>query len=298
MRLLSAADMHISDAASCRVALECFECALRQFRPDVVACLGDLFDNRTFLEQFGPEFHRRLRALHPDWLFVFGNHDGSGNSRGQNDDGWRTFCDLFGPAQYTREIGGHHFVVLANVQSDSGWQEFADAETRAGSVVLAHRPLDAATIERCAGRGARLILAGDAHSSKISRSADDSCEQRVQPPFLFGGRLGDAAGFNVIDFDDDGYSCQWVTQTLPAMPGNSRVVENAWQPRWRTKSESNFPELAEWCDVEPCRSDEYLWFGGAARLQCYRSGVLHWETDTASATCVRPSMSITGSAAF
>src|SRR5438477_6203214 len=116
LRVLSAADLHIFDAESCQIALDCFERSIQKYHPDVIVCLGDLFDTRAFLAQFGPEFHRRSRLLHREWLFVFGNHDGSSTTQGRNEEGWRTFCDVFGPAQYWREIAGHRFVSLGETQ--------------------------------------------------------------------------------------------------------------------------------------------------------------------------------------
>lgn len=273
MRVLSAADMHISDELSYSVALECFERVIAEYRPELLLCLGDLFDNRNLLLKFGGDFYAKLRRLHDRWLFVFGNHDGSDTSKGRNERGNGAFSEVFGPAQSVQEFGGRRFITLANAQHDSGWESFADEHVRPKSVLLAHEPLNAEAIERIGVRGAQLILAGHRHAFSTSHSADGSCEQRVQPPFLFGGRTGDPAGFNVIDFDADGYTCQWVTQTLPCMPSNARVVNGGWQPPYRQSGEV---QLASWCAYEPCRYGTYQWFGGPGKLECYRDGVLQW----------------------
>jgi hypothetical protein len=275
-RLLCGADFHILEEEACDLAINCLKTGIDKYKPDIVAVLGDFFHNRPSLEKMGAKLHQSFLDLHDEWIFLFGNHDGMPRIDGSLRVGWDLFESIFGSAQAVHEFGGRRFVKLG-YEKISNWREFALAEASEGSIILSHAPLEDDMLIAVAGKGASLALSGHDHAA--SHRVVGECEQYVLAPFQFGGRDGDTAGFCIVDFTDQGFTFQWVPQTLPRMPGGTRIVSTR---QIHTTRREETDSLAEWCRYIPCIKEDYQWFGGAPRLQCYQKKELIWEKEYGS----------------
>ena len=266
--------MHISDEESLRYALTALKTAITRQQPDVAISLGDVFNQQSLLETYGAEFCRALLAMHRQWVFVYGNHDGSSTSKGHGDLGWDAFQKVFGPAQTVYQFGAQKIVTLGDQQPDSGWLEYGLSKTEPGTILLSHGPLPQAALDALESKGARFIFSGNDHRFIRKRGVQGRCEQRIQAPFLFAGRTGDVAGYAVVDLSADRLDYRWEMQPLPLMPGNHRVVPG---PKWQMPFSKDDTHPDAWFEGAPCRVGPHEWVGGPARLLYRRDGRLQWE---------------------
>lgn len=277
-KLLCAADMHICDQAGCEDALEYFRRGIRAHAPDVVVCLGDLFDSAAALAEHGACFLREAQKLHARWLFVYGNHDGSATNKGQNELGWDRFAAIFGMPQAVHAFDGRRLVTVGDCFEEADSLGFLRRNIRAGDIVLRHRPAGQALLDELAANGARLVLCGHDHALRHTRSADGRCEQRSLAPFSFGGRSGDPAGFGVVEIADPEITFQWVPQPLPLMPGNVRLSGESLPDHLAYPARARGPDAPHaWSESRPLQRGSETWTGGMGRLQYHNGQGLQWE---------------------
>lgn len=277
-RLLCYADLHIFDRSGLELALAGLRQAVRAHRPDAVVCLGDIFSHQEVLEEFGPAFRAGAESLHPRCIFLAGNHDGSRTDKGRNELGWDCFCSIFGPVQQVHVLNGLRLLAIGDCFAESGWPAFLEREARPGDILLRHTPAEGDELERLAGRGMRLVLAGHRHALRRAWSRDGRCQQITHAPFLFGGRSGDPAGCSIIDLIDNEVVFRWSAQAMPAMPGNHRIAPAPVPAHLTLPASAGLGNAATgWAESAPLVIDGRSWVGGIGRLQHRVGSDLRWE---------------------
>ena len=232
-RLAQITDTHVEGEEGGRSSGEMLARDLRQLvdrdRPDLIIHSGDL-SNRGTQE----ELHwcaRAFEAVVPPVFALFGNHDGSAEKRADNGElsCTRNFGQIFGPAYYSFDWGGRHFVLYADVdhffsaadrQRKEAWL-WADLQQQpAGreSVVVVHMPPSLEFVERLGSFNVRLVLFGHWHSSKSFAFAKVAVA--ATPPLCFGGIDTGARGYRLVEF-----SAQGAELKLKALQGPTRRAQ-------------------------------------------------------------------------
>ena len=276
LRLGCAADIHIHNDATLREAVTLLGKFIDDYRPDLMICLGDSFDDNGFFRKYGNEFKRQCRELHPHWVFCYGNHDGEGS-----DDGYDSYLRTFPSAQQQIEFKGRRIVSFADMYAPAGGREFALENTIPGAIVCCHANQPQEYIEQLAAKGAILVLTGHKHYFHVQRCGNGKCEQLTIPPFRFGGMNGEAAGCAIIDVDKNSSAFYWIRNCLSAFPGNQRIWsdqadrEDFLTPLLPDSHFSGDPD--RWLLFPPLENGNRKWEGGPSWLRAYENGELRWE---------------------
>lgn len=267
------ADVHIYDDESLKQTVARLANIIKKYAPDLLICLGDSFDNAELCRKYGQHFYDKCLALHPRWLFCYGNHDGEGF-----EDGYLRYNKIFGTAQDIIDIKGHRVLSFADMHNAREAKAFSLHNTAPGDIVCCHGSQPQEHIEKLSKKGARLILSGHKHFYHIQRSAHAGCEQITIPPFNFGGMNGEAAGAAIITLDNTRLDFQWVENHLSPFPMNKKIhQDNAGPFSEYAYSDAHFDGTPDkWLICPPVRKGQWEWRGGPSYMECRNGAELMW----------------------
>ncbi len=268
--------------------------------PDLVIATGDLTNVGT-LSQL--RSYRAATESVPMPVFsVFGGHDGN-EERIEVQAGCtytRHYETVLGPAYYSFDWGGRHFIVYATEDrffspADQQrkerwlWADLAAQPPGQEIVLVQHTPPPAAMLDRLRRYALRLALHGHAHTSKVW-----SYGQTVvlgTPTLCFGGIDGRPRGFRLVCFTDQGVRAHLVplpsAERLPAATAPAEIaLGNAAQPlrrRWQWQVPGGIHRAAPVChgpNLLVSQQDEaYPGRSGVACLEL-ATGRLRWRVRT------------------
>jgi outer membrane protein assembly factor BamB/predicted MPP superfamily phosphohydrolase len=269
-----------------------------QARPDLIIHSGDL-SNRGTQE----ELHwcaEAFESVEVPVFALFGNHDGSAEKRAHNGEFTCTcnFGQVFGPAYYSFDWGGRHFVLFADVdgfftaadrQRKEAWL-WADLEQQpAGrkSVVVVHMPPALEFVEQLGCFNVELVLFGHWHSSKSFGFAEVAVA--ATPPLCFGGIDTGARGYRLVEFSAQGVQLELKALQSPALRAQEPVAiilgEKEIPLQWKRQLPGELHRAAPvaWEDkILLSLRDEGGGKGGGVQCLDAGSGELRWDfrTDT------------------
>ncbi|PCJ62984.1 MAG: hypothetical protein COA79_02385 [Planctomycetota bacterium] len=274
MRFCCFTDVHIHDHYSLIQSIELLNNIKQKHSPDLFVGLGDFFDNKTDLLEFGAQFKLGLDNLKTEYLMVYGNHDGANDSYGGEGSGWDSFQKIFGKAQEAQTIQGHHFVTLGDMEQNSNWETFYQENITDGSMVFCHGPLSQNKLDSLSQAGARLVFHGHLHMSVKMLSTNKKCEQIGVSSFRFGGMDRTPPGCAIIDLKDDKYNYTWAISKLPKLDGT--YIDNNFTTKkldfYYHKDENRFLQQKE------LRFKDQTFIGSYYAIQCWKDESLQWET--------------------
>ena len=270
--------------------------------PDLVIATGDLTNVGT-LSQL--RSYRAATESVPMPVFsVFGGHDGN-EERIEVQAGCtytRHYETVLGPAYYSFDWGGRHFIVYATEDrffspADQQrkerwlWADLAAQPPGQEIVLVQHTPPPAAMLDRLRRYALRLALHGHAHTSKVW-----SYGQTVvlgTPTLCFGGIDGRPRGFRLVRFTDQGVRAHLVplpsAERPPAATAPAGIaLGSATQPlrrRWQRQVPGGIHRAAPVChgtDLLVSQQDEA--YPGRSGLACLElaTGQLRWQVRTAA----------------
>lgn len=268
--------------------------------PDLVIATGDLTNVGTLAQL--RSYRAATESVPTPVCSVFGGHDGN-EERIEVQAGCtytRHYETVLGPAYYSFDWGGRHFVVYA---SEDGFFSPADQERKERwlwadlaaqppgqeIVLVQHTPPPPAMLDRLSRYALRLVLHGHAHTSKVW-----SYGQTVvlgTPTLCFGGIDGRPRGFRHVRFTDQGVRAHLVAlpsaERPPAATAPAEVaLGNAAQPlrrRWQWQVPGGIHRAAPVChgpDLLVSQQDEA--YPGQSGLACLElaTGQLRWQART------------------
>ncbi len=274
MRVICLADLHIVDEDSLCQVLAYVQQLVEEHRPDVIAVLGDLFENGTCCREFGSRLQEGTRDMPGEWIWVFGNHD-TYRSAGEGA-GWDVFTGIFGSAQGVREKGGVRLVSLGDCEPTSGWEEFALQEAGPRTLFLSHMPLGQERLEALAARGSGLAVSGHIHV--LHRQQADGLTQYSLPPLRFGGFDQSTGGYALIETDGEKTAFKWCSLRAPLLASHSGRQAASAPTELGPDAGRHLPgEPDAWQHMRSLIRREREWTGGPGRLQFRRNGQLVWD---------------------
>jgi len=277
IKFLTFTDSHIHDEVSLTQALSLIANAVKRYKPDILIGLGDTFNSGADCLEWGQAFSNKIRNIIPKFIAIYGNHDG-GDIHGVETTGWETFKEVFGNPQRVETLDGQNFILLADMQNDSGWEDFALEHTGAGSVVLSHSPLKQELLDKLSGQGARLVLNGHKHVFHVQQSRDGKLTQFNLPPLGFAGFNFEQAGVGFGQIEKFQFTLQFYPHPLAQAPYNPALWtgKNPLPPQQKPKS--HLPgEPDAWLSAPRLRDGTREWLGSLNRLQHYKDGKLEWD---------------------
>ena len=268
--------------------------------PDLIIATGDLTNVGTLAQL---RSYRAATESVPLPVFsVFGGHDGN-EERIEVEAGCtytRHYETVLGPAYYSFDWGGRHFIVYASEDpffspADQErkerwlWADLAAQPPRQEIVLVQHTPPPAAMLARLSRYALRLALHGHAHTSKVW-----SYGQTVvlgTPTLCFGGIDGRPRGFRHIRFTDQGVRARLVPLPSAELPSTATVpagiaLGTAAQPlrrRWQWQVPGGIHRAAPVCHgphLLASQQDEA--YPGRSGLACLElaTGQLRWQVRT------------------
>ena len=270
--------------------------------PDLVVVSGDLTDSGT-LEELS-EWHEILTETSLPVFTMFGGHDGKEEHKRAEPGTTSTanYGQVFGPAYYSFDSGGRHFVLYPNEDRyfspadrcrKSEWllADLANQPVDREIVVFVHSTPAASFIDELSRFPVTMLLFGHRHSSKIFRHA--GIQVVCTPPLSFGGTDSSARGYRLFDFSESGLSSRLgvvhrlesgaipTTDSSPreiALPAGS--LRLAWEHQLPGALHRATP--VGWRDAILVSLDDQN-MAGAAGVRCLdaATGALRWQTSAA-----------------
>ena len=268
--------------------------------PDLVIATGDLTNVGTLAQL---RSYRAATESVPRPVFsVFGGHDGN-EERIEVEAGCtytRRYETVLGPAYYSFDWGGRHFIVYATEDGFFSaadqqrkerwlWADLAAQPPGQEIVLVQHTPPPAAMLARLSRYALRLALHGHAHTSKVW-----SYGQTVvlgTPTLCFGGIDGRPRGFRLVRFTDQGVRAHLVplpsSERPPAATAPAEIaLGTAAQPlrrRWQWQVPGGIHRAAPVCHgpyLLVSQQDEA--YPGRSGLACLElaTGQLRWQART------------------
>ena len=210
MRMVQLADIHLGKrivgAQELRADLE----RVAVDTPDIAVISGDLTE-MGFQEEL-QVCHEALEGSGLEYFPMFGGHDGR-QERNECQSGTTctlTYEQIFGPAYYSFDRGGRHFVLFPNedryfsesdVERKLSWLR-ADLRCQPAdrkSVLFVHATPQQGFIEEVGAMGVEMLLFGHRHANKWYQAY--GVQVGCCPPLCFGGTDYSPRGYRVVDFD-------------------------------------------------------------------------------------------------
>ena len=268
--------------------------------PDLVIATGDLTNIGTLAQL--RSYRAATESVPLPVCSVFGGHDGNGE-RIESRNGatyTRNYETVLGPAYYSFDWGGRHFIIYASEEAFFSeedrarkerwlWADLAAQPPGQEIVLVQHTPPPPAMLDRLSHYALRLVLHGHAHTSKVW-----SYGQTVvlgTPTLCFGGIDGRPRGFRHIRFTDQGVRAHLVAlpaaERPPAATAPAEIaLGDAAQPlrrRWQWQVPGGIHRAAPVCqgqDLLVSQQDEA--YPGQSGLSCLElaTGRLRWQART------------------
>ena len=268
--------------------------------PDLIIATGDLTNVGTLAQL--RSYRAAIESVPVPVFSVFGGHDGN-EERIEVQAGCtytRHYETVLGPAYYSFDWGGRHFIVYATEDrffspADQQrkerwlWADLAAQPPGQEIVLVQHTPPPAAMLARLSRYALRLVLHGHAHTSKVW-----SYGQTVvlgTPTLCFGAIDGRPRGFRHVRFTDQGVRAHLVAlpaaERPPAATAPAEIaLGNAAQPlrrRWQRQVPGGIHRAAPACHgphLLVSQQDEA--YPGRSGLACLElaTGQLRWQVRT------------------
>ena len=311
-RLVQVTDTHVEEGEGGRssrdVLSQDLQELVRQARPDLIVHSGDL-TNRGTLEQLRC-VHQAIETIEPPVFPLFGNHDGSEEftSRDGEHTCTHNYGQIFGPAYYSFDWGGRHFVFYADVDrfftpADQEhkaawlWADLALQPAGREIVVVVHMPPSMGFVEQLARFNVVAVLYGHWHSSRVFTGAGIAVA--TTPPLCFGGIDTEPRGYRLLEFSQRAIELGYRAIQGPALqatdPANVSLGDRELTLLWKTRIPGGIHRAAP-----VCREDSILLslrdegLGKEAGLRCLDAGTgqLRWQVH--SGTSIKNSAAVDG----
>ena len=188
--------------------------------PGLVVTTGDLTDEGT-LSELGA-YDEIARSTGAPVFSVFGGHDGNEELHGPFGRGatcTRNYRQVFGPAYYSFDWGGRHFVAYANEDYyfspydliyKQRWlrQDLALQPEGRETVVMMHAPPSRQFLDSIQSYNVTLVLHGHTHSSKVFTYGRTTVAGLT--PLRFGGVDTNPRGYRAVEFKRRGFDFEMV----------------------------------------------------------------------------------------
>ena len=268
--------------------------------PDLVIATGDLTNVGTLAQL--RSYRAATESVPLPVYSVFGGHDGN-EERIEVGAGYtytRHYETVLGPAYYSFDWGGRHFIVYATEDrffspADQErkerwlWADLAAQPPGQEIVLVQHTPPPAAMLARLSRYPLRLVLHGHAHTSKVWFYG-----QTVvlgTPTLCFGGIDSRPRGFRHVRFTDQGVRAHLVALPAAERPPAAKApgeitLDNAAQPlrrRWQWQLPGGIHRAAPVCHgphLLVSQQDEA--YPAQSGLSCLElaTGRLRWQVRT------------------
>ena len=311
-RLVQVTDTHVEEGqgrrSSSDVLSQDLQELVRQSRPDLIVHSGDLTQLGT-LEQLRC-FHQAIETIEPPVFPLFGNHDGSEEfkSRDGEDTCTRNYGQIFGPAYYSFDWGGRHFVLYADVDwlfapADQErkaawlWADLALQPAGREIVVVIHMPPSMGFVEQLRRFNVVAVLYGHWHSSKVF--SDAGIPVAATQSLCFGGIDTEPRGYRLLEFSEReievGYRALQEPVLQAAEPATVSLGDRELTLLWKTEIPGEIHRAAPVCwedSILVSLRDESL--GKMAGLRCLDAGTgqLRWQVH--SGTSIKNSVAVDG----
>ena len=311
-RMAQITDTHVEELEGGRSSREVLSQDLqelvRQARPDLIVHSGDL-TNRGTLEQLRC-VHQAIETIEPPVFPLFGNHDGSEEftSRDGEHTCTHNYGQIFGPAYYSFDWGGRHFVLYADVDrlfapADQErkaawlWADLALQPAGREIVVVVHMPPSMGFVEQLRRFNVVAVLYGHWHSSKVFSGA--GIPVAATQSLCFGGIDTEPRGYRLLEFSERGIEVGYRALQGPVLqaaePATVSLGDRELTLLWKTEIPGEIHRAAPVCwedSILVSLRDEDL--GKVAGLRCLDAGTgqLRWQVH--SGTSIKNSVAVDG----
>ena len=268
-------DLHIYDEKSFNETIFYLKAHLSQTRPDVMVCLGDVFDCISTFIKHGQRFKEACYENFPEWIFIYGNHDGQ-YALNNEVEGWHHFQTVFPQAQARITFQGQSFISVGDLEKESNYQEFLLRNAQPRDIVLSHGPFSQSLLDQLEMKGITLALHGHVHVFHIQEGALKKLKQYSMICFRFGGRNNEPPCMSYISIKNQvvNITCQETSLPRFQKPYEEPLKQFDY-PENTTKGTED--GLDSWAFHPALTVGGFKWKGGYGRLQHFENATLKWE---------------------
>jgi len=275
MRIGVITDIHIFNQTSLNEVMNYIKIHIENKKPDLMICLGDIFDKVTSFITFAPKFKEECYKAFPHWIFVYGNHDGEYPSNGETE-GWEHFLKVFPEAQSRHHYHGTNFISVCDLEEASDYHNYLVKNVQANDIVLSHGPFSQNLLNILEEKGAALALNGHTHVFYIQEGIKKKLKQYSMPCLRIGGMNNEPACMTYVEIKNA--DIQITCQKTPLPNLEEPQIGKLESFEYPTNNSCGFQdEPRYWLFHPPLIKDNYQWLGGYSRLQCFKNKQLIWD---------------------
>lgn len=268
-------DIHIYNEKSLNETIQYLKIHIAKTKPDVIVCLGDIFDRITTCIKLAETFKNECYQVFPKWIFLYGNHDGEYPTNNE-EEGWSHFLKIFPEAQARVIINGQGFISVADLEEHSNYHEYLLQNTQANDIVLSHGPFSQNLLDQLEAKGAVLALNGHTHVFHIQEGKQKKLRQYSMPCFRIGGMNNEPACMSFVSVENNKIKIVCQETPLPNFENsNQGLLRKFDYPENPTDGFKDSP--GHWLFHPPLRSGKFSWKGGYGRLQHFENDTLIWD---------------------
>lgn len=268
-------DIHIYNEKSLYETIHYLKLHTAQTKPDLIVCLGDIFDKITTCIQYADTFKNECYKVFPNWIFLYGNHDGEYPANNETA-GWQHFLTVFPQAQARVTFQNQSFISVADLEEESDYQEFLLSNIQPKDIVLSHGPFSQRLLDLLESKGALLALNGHTHVFHIQEGQQKKLRQYAMPCFRIGGMNNEPACMSFVSIQESKIKIICQETPLPRFDTSHRESFKTFAyPENPTEGFADAPH--NWQFHPPFQKGKYAWKGGYTRLQHYENENLIWD---------------------
>jgi predicted phosphodiesterase len=268
-------DIHIYNEKSLNETINYLKIHIAQTKPDIIVCLGDIFDKITTCIRYAETFKNECYKVFPTWIFLYGNHDGEYPSNNEVK-GWHHFLKIFPDAQARVTIQGQGFISVADLEEESNHQDFLLNNVKQNDIILSHGPFSQRLLNLLEEKGAALALNGHTHVFHIQTGEFKKLRQYAMPCFRIGGMNNEPACMSFVYFENKKIKVICQETPLPRFNkpyhGKLRQFDYPENP-----AEGFIDQPSNWVFHPPLKKGNFSWKGGYGRLQHFENNSLVWD---------------------
>lgn len=268
-------DIHIFNDTSLQEVMKYIKIHLANKKPDLMICLGDIFDKVTTCIAYAQQFKDECYKVFPDWIFIYGNHDGEYPTKGEVK-GWQHFLKVFPEAQARHSYHGQNFISVGDLDETSDYHRYLVNNAKENDIVLSHGPFSQNLLNILEEKGVKLALNGHTHVFQIQTGKLKILKQYSMPCLRIGGMNNEPACLSYVAIKDKDIKITCQKTPLPKLnePQNGPLESFDYPVN---ASDGFQDEPHHWLFHPPLVKDNHRWKGGYSRLQYFKNNKLMWD---------------------
>lgn len=268
-------DIHIFNETSFQEVMNYIKIHLENKKPDLMVCLGDIFDKVTTCITYAQKFKEECYKAFPHWIFIYGNHDGEYATKGEIK-GWQHFLKVFPDAQARHSYHGQNFISVGDLEETSDYHQYLIKNAKANDIVLSHGPFSQNLLNILEEKGITLALSGHTHVFHIQEGKLKKIKQYSMPCLRIGGMNNEPACMTYVEIKNNVTKITCQKTPLPKLnePQKGKLESFDYPPN----QSNGFQDAPEnWLFHPPLIKNNHKWLGGYSRLQYYEGNNLVWD---------------------